>query len=99
MHSSPAFFLDGTHTVENLPELVSYSALQNVSFRIVPSLFLFCRGGGNMLTHYILCILFFRLDIGLGNMTAQISPPAPMFFSSFVKCHFPEQRFSHYPLI
>lgn len=46
-----------------------------------PSPFFFCCGVGNMLIQSIICMLFFRLEIGLGIQTAQISPPAPIFFS------------------
>ena len=92
-------FLHGTHIVENFHELMSYSVLQCILFGISPASFLFCGGMGNILIHYIICILFFRSDIGLGIQTAQISPPAPIFFFPLAKCHFPEQQFSHYPMI
>ena len=90
--------LHGMHIIENGHEWVPYCTLQYISFgNSSPTHFSYC-GVGDILIHYIICILFFRSEIGLGIQAAQISPPAPIF-SPLAKYHFPEQQFSHYPVI
>lgn len=90
--------LHGMHIIENGHEWVPYSTLQYISSGNSPPTHFSSCGVGDILIHYIICILFFRSEIGLGIHTAQISPPAPIFFP-LAKYHFPEQQFSHYPVI